>query len=317
MNPQEAAMNNLRRMLSDVTRLTGIAGKLMDITLRDAVAWSEAGGVGDCPVIMTQGCLVDFHQLKQGLQGLVDHYSEQVDVLSKVLPVSATPAPAPAPAPVPAVDPVEELRRKTAQLADAVPLVRAPASVSEAPARLADDTPTVSGARAAAAARSTLPKVNALPAPAIPSAGQGNNPNRAPLENSIARLLSAQSPLLDIFAPAPWLPDGRGGVTVGSEGFQWYKGTDPFALSNEDRAALPSGFYSGDQRPKFAIVRLETCILVWSFVLDPETMLAYVTEVSDADPSNLRWFKPSELSSSFTRRLVQELAALAEARRQA
>jgi hypothetical protein len=125
--------------------------------------------------------------------------------------------------------------------------------------------------------------------------------------NSITRLLSNQSPLLNIFAPGPWLPDGRGTVTVGSEGFQWYKGTDPMLRDPIARAKLPNGFYSGTDHPRYAVLRMNTCILVWSFGLEPEAMDLFMVGVSDQDPNHPRWIKPTELTASFTRKLILEL----------
>lgn len=297
-NPQEAALKQLRTMLSNTSALSSIANKIMDQSLRDAVAWRNNGGSGECPVLLTQPSLNDFHRLKKGLQDLVDYYSKQVEIFGNHIGANAAVAVPANNIHEPEVDPVEQLRIQTEQLVLS-------AAVSEAPATLANDVPTVSGARAAAAATSTLPKPSALPAPVLPNLSQ----KRPPLENSIARLVGEQSPLLDIFAPAPWLPNGRGTVTVGSPGFQWYKNTDPFATDSNTRATLPSGFFGGEERPLFVVIRLETCILVWNFAMDPESMLVYMAQVSDTDPENLRWFKPSELSSSFTRRLVQELLA--------
>ena len=134
-----------------------------------------------------------------------------------------------------------------------------------------------------------------------------------PQENSIMRLLSANSPLLDIFMMSPWLPNGQGYVTVGTPGFKWYKGTNPMEKDLATRAALPTGFYSGETVPGSVVLRMEKCILIWnSFQLDPSYMSVYMVGLSDADPNNIRWFKPSELAASHARQLITELLAAVE-----
>ncbi|BAW19240.1 hypothetical protein [Ralstonia phage RP31] len=296
-NPQEAAMQRIRAMLDTTSKASNIATRIMDTALKDAVAFRTSGLSNEvCPILLTQPALVEMQHLKKSLQELVDYYTQQVEAFGKAMGMQANAAPAPE------VDPVEQLRIQTEQLAAGIN------QVEEAPARLDNGTPTVSGARAAAAAQSTLPKPG-LPG-AVPPAGE-RLPGRASVpENSIERLLSPQSPLLEIFAPAPWLHSGRGSITVGSPGYQWYKGTYPFTMDAAQRATLPSGFYGGEERPQHAVVRMETCILVWSFELDPDSIQIYMVGASDTDPANPRWFSLSSLSSSFSRRLVQELEAL-------
>lgn len=149
-------------------------------------------------------------------------------------------------------------------------------------------------------------RITSLPAVAIPSQLEAPVP-----QNSLAKLFGNDSPLLNIFAPSPWVPDGRGKITVGSAGFNWFKRTNPLECDNAKRATLPSGFYSGDDRPQCAILRLEESILIWTFDLSPESMLVYMAGLSDADGTS-RWFKPSDLSSSYAQRLVRELEALNE-----
>ena len=130
-----------------------------------------------------------------------------------------------------------------------------------------------------------------------------------PPENSLGLLESLESPLVEIFAPGPWFPDGKGRVTVGSNGFKWYKDTDPFDRSEAVRATLPTGFYSGDNRPTKVVLRLETCILAWDFDLNVEKMLVYVAGVSDTNAESPRWLRASELTASLSGRLLRELRA--------
>jgi hypothetical protein len=130
-------------------------------------------------------------------------------------------------------------------------------------------------------------------------------------ENSLERLLGKDSPLLDIFGPAPWMPEGRGRVTVGSQigeqGFNWYKRTDPLQRNPIERATLPSGYYSGENLPRYVILRLESIIVLWSLSMESEAMHLYIAGLSDADAQHPRWFHPHELSASYTRRFMTEL----------
>lgn len=128
-----------------------------------------------------------------------------------------------------------------------------------------------------------------------------------PPENSLGILESLESPLVEIFAPAPWFPNGKGYVTVGSKGFKWYKETDPYVSSDIVRGTLPTGFYSGEDRPTKIVLRLETCILVWDFNLNVEHMLVYMAGVSDTKAESPHWLKGSELSASLSARLLREL----------
>lgn len=134
-------------------------------------------------------------------------------------------------------------------------------------------------------------------------------------ENNLQRLLGSTSPLLDIFAPGPWLPNGKGTVTISSIGFKWYKSTDPMDYANDTRAKLPSGFYGGEEYPKFVMLRMDTCILFWNFKMESRYMLVYIAGLSDAIPDGVvRWFEPNELSASYTRRLVTEITETAKHR---
>jgi hypothetical protein len=130
-----------------------------------------------------------------------------------------------------------------------------------------------------------------------------------PPENSLGILESMESPLVEIFASGPWFPEGKGRVTVGSKGFDWYKNTDPFTRDDYARAGLPTGFYWGEARPTQVVLRLETCILVWDFNLNVENMLVYIAGVSDVVTGTVRWLKGCELSASLSARFVRDLLA--------
>lgn len=130
----------------------------------------------------------------------------------------------------------------------------------------------------------------------------------APPKNSLAVLVSHESPLCEIFSPSPWFHQGRGTITVGSKDFSYYKDVDPTKKDGKTRATLPNAFYGGDGQPKWVLIRLKTCALLWNFEFDVESMSVYMAGVSDAKTSEEpRWFKASELSASFSARLLLEL----------
>jgi hypothetical protein len=233
-----------------------------------------------------------------------------------------------------------------ATAADPQALAQVQLHADEVPRQLADGTPLVSGARAVTAARlAESLEATEHPSPEVQLAsrraalagldltdGSGANealpkivssglPQAEPLrdvpvpkapENSLLQLLSIPtSPMLDIFTPSPWLPEGRGLITVGSTGldgteFRWYKNVEPLVKQGLDRAKLPGGFYGGPERPTHVVLRLKSVILVWSFELEPECISAYLVGLSDAQDTP-RWFTLKELSATFTRRILQEV----------
>jgi hypothetical protein len=132
-----------------------------------------------------------------------------------------------------------------------------------------------------------------------------------PPQNSVDILLGQASPLLDIFAAGPWLPDGRGIITVGSAGFQWYKRANPLQLAAEDRSTLPAGFFGGDSVPACVVLRLQSTIVIWSFTLEPDSIAIYMAGLSDRDPQHVRWFSPTHLSATYSARLLKELTDFA------
>ncbi len=190
-------------------------------------------------------------------------------------------------------------------------------------ATLHDGTPLASAARARAAelaqgatATTTAPtSAGLVTSPdALPGIDMGFQ--RQPV-NSIQVLLGNDSPLLSIFAPAPWMPNGRGFVTVGSKNldgseFSWFKATDPLLRNGIDRAKLPSGFFGGPDRPTHVVLRLKKVILVWNFEMSAETMFVYMVNLSDTAQPPHRWFAVSELPASFTKRILDELTEYAQ-----
>lgn len=126
-------------------------------------------------------------------------------------------------------------------------------------------------------------------------------------KDSLQILFGPASPLLDIFAAGPWLPNGRGLVTVGSKGMRWHKDTNPLNVAPADLAQLPAGFYGGENVPAYVLLRLKTSIVLWGFRLDPDQISVYMVGASDTDRQHPRWFSPITLTATYTARLLKEL----------
>lgn len=129
----------------------------------------------------------------------------------------------------------------------------------------------------------------------------------APRKSPLALLVSNESPLYDIFACAPWFPQGRGSITVGSPGFNYIKNINPITTGDNERSGLPNGFYGLGDKPDSVVLRLDTVILIWDFAFELSHMQVFVVGVSDANPPNYQWYNPETLSASFTTRIVNEL----------
>lgn len=157
----------------------------------------------------------------------------------------------------------------------------------------------------------------ALLLPAIATKKSVEVPATEPLlpvvvKNNILGLFSADSPLLDIFAQAPWLHDGRGFVTVGTDGFQWDTVTDLSKATAEELASLPTGFYGSEANPEYVIIRMKTCILQWNFKLDAFDAIVFIVGLSDqGKDGKYIWYRANTLSSTFSKRLYDEVAAFA------
>ena len=131
-----------------------------------------------------------------------------------------------------------------------------------------------------------------------------------------ARVLSAyerlmlpdNSPLTFMFAPSPWLPNGQGNFTIGSSEFgEWYKGKQIDVTNFEDTVRLPSGFYGeSDNGPKYAVIRLSTCIAVWNFGYGPEDLYIFHS-VMNPKPEDLTFRPVHACASSALRRVLEEL----------
>jgi hypothetical protein len=295
MSNQEAQKQAVLDRINTLHTKVGEAAKMADYLLttasEDAARMQLAGLTEEFKIdILTGEGIVGLTRLKNELDELNSYYAQQKQMLEIAMNQ-------PEEKPAITIDLNQQaqelartMRERAAQLA-AQPVAPAPAAVEEAPA---------TELKTEALGLPIAEPVEEAPAkPALPTL--------VPVpENSLERLVSKASPLLDIFAPGPWLPEGRGTVTVGS--YQWYKSVNPLEKNELDRAKLPTGFYGGDARPAGVLLRMETCIIYWTFGLDFEAMTVFMVGLSNADPNNLRWFKPQELSASYTRRLVTELA---------
>lgn len=379
-NMHHTVLQRLEFLHGAIMTATNNVEKVLETVLRDAVVWQP--GSDQCPAILTKQGLVDITNIKDNLRSMSAYYEDQVTRYKAV--VGAAPSPAEeaaassgaAPAPVNVDEAIARLREQTAQAALAsrrpepveahnptpvvdltpeAPVRRIPAV---APDTMPDGTPTVSGARAAAAAQ-LADAMSALDTTLSPEAklaqrrvelsrldesdaGSSSGaaavlsspmdlslaatagglppvksmdpqpPVARPPQNSLAILFGEASPLLDIFAAGPWLPNGRGLITVGSEGFQWYKRANPLQLAAEAKAGLPSGFFAEmDGLPACVVLRLKSTIVVWTFKLDPEAVAVYMVGLSDQDPAQPRWFSPTQLTATYTARLVKELSDFA------
>lgn len=293
-NPQLQALMRIESLREKASAALIRVQGLLDTALYDAANYLASGKSEARPMILSDDSIVDLTKVKNELAELVAYYSRQKEQFMAMIDAAKLTE-------KPAVDlqiTMQQLRERTEQAARAKDAVIEPHGLDGG-----EDTQEA--------------ETKAINAPAAPALTEGGLPvpveikerNLRPPENNLQRLLGNNSPLLSFFAPSPWLPNGTGTVTVGTEGFQWYKRTDPMQRSEAERAALPSGFYFGDNYPKYALVRLESCIVLWSFELnvDASGILVYMAGISDMDPENPRWFKVTDLTASFTRRLVTEL----------
>ena len=322
LTPQQAALQRLDDMLEKTSRLHASANSILDIALNDAVAlqkFNNDAGFDDVnnPVILSEDGIVCITRLRNDLGDLVSHYTKQREQFTASLNAIAernTPSAEVAP-----VDTVESLRERIERIASE-DVGSVEAVLEQGPhvhKTIRQDRNEVLAAASKLAMgldpaqRIAKPDILQSALPAIDLNKDDAAPLR-PLENSIMRLLGPNSPLLDIFMMSPWLENGKGFVTVGTPGFNWYKGTDPMEREPATRASLPSGFYFGEDVPKYAILRMSKCIIIWGFELEPESMSVYIAGTSDANPDSVRWFKPSDLAASHTRQLIGELLEAVE-----
>lgn len=132
--------------------------------------------------------------------------------------------------------------------------------------------------------------------------------------NPLHRLLGEQSPVYDIFASSPIFAEGRGSITAGSRGWQWHKETDIETKSPSDRSKLPEAFYGGLISPKFALIRLQSTIVILTLPGSNSTggtladrLHVFIVGLSDADPTAIRWLKAEALTTSYATRVLREL----------
>jgi hypothetical protein len=313
LSPQQSAMARLNALLETSQKVHARISDLLDTVLNDAVFYSSKAQPGaNTPIILEDSSIADITEIKMEMSDMVDYYAAQKEqfqasidaVAARIAANKAAAEEAAAPTPVPPSIPeasptitVEALRERAMKMA----LERAKVAVSE----VADNEPPAEQVVAA----KELPDI-------IPI--EDNPLHRASVakptlpENSIERLIGQNSPLLDIFSAGPWLENGRGTVTVGSPGFKWYFETNPLNEAGTARATLPSGFYGGGSIPKSVFLRMSKFIIHWSFEMDVESMDIYVVGISDLHKPESRWFKPSELSATFTRQLIIELVEATE-----
>lgn len=288
---KQVVLDRLNALHTKVGEAATLADFLLNTATEDAARMQLAGLTEEfkIDVLGTDG-IVNLTRLKTTLDELNSYYGQQKQALQIAMNT---------PAEKPAV--TIDLNKQAQELAR---------TMRERAAQLAAQ-PVAPAVPAAAPAPATEPLGLPVAEPVVEEAPKPALPTLAPIpENSLERLIGKNSPLLDIFAPGPWLPEGRGLITVGS--YQWYKTVNPLEKNELDRAKLPTGFYSGEARPAGVLLRLETCIIYWTFGLTFDDMHVFMVGLSDADPNNLRWFKPQELSASYTRRLVQELVKEAQ-----
>lgn len=323
LTPQQAAMNRIDSLISRTTLLQNSAETILAAVLNDAVEFPKRDSPGpdsnlERPVILTDKYIVELTRLKNNLGELVSHYKNQKEQFSAsvaAITERVNDAQETQKQDAPAVETVESLRERIERLASE-DAGSAEAVLEQGPRvhktiRQDRNEVLASASKLAMGLDPTQHIVKPDTLPAIDLNKDGAAPLR-PLENSIMRLLGPNSPLLDIFMMSPWLANGKGFVTVGTPGFNWYKGTDPMEREPAARASLPSGFYFGEDVPKYAILRMSKCIIIWGFELEPESMSVYIAGTSDANPDSVRWFKPSDLAASHTRQLIGELLEAVE-----
>lgn len=314
ITPQQAAIDRIALLQGKVDNVYVHVNTLLALAINDAVSFEQ--NLPELqefkPAILSEKNIIVMTQLKNELNELLQYYSgqkEQFIAAIAVETVIANQLPS-------KEDAVKNMRQHVEDMARAVvpaAIVNVPTVIHQGVSSIREASALARQAAVAAVAtvieKSGLPTAIALTDRPTPSLVD----QIAQPENALQRLLGNASPLLDIFAPSPWLPEGKGIITVGSDGFQWYKRTNPLVREAGERATLPSGFYHGDSRPEFVILRLKNIILVWNFKMTPDDMLFYIVGLSDNNPENVRWFHPSELSASYTRRIVTELAEMIEA----
>jgi hypothetical protein len=116
------------------------------------------------------------------------------------------------------------------------------------------------------------------------------------------------SPLIRAFAPAPWLEDGTGTITVGTKNWPEVQ-EDIYSKNGFDRVRSHQGFYRnlGDEFPSSVLIRLRTFAVLWNFGTAPGDIEVYQVGLSDAGTNDHRWFPAHTLPPSSILRLLGEM----------
>src|SRR5690606_32585867 len=232
--------------------------KLYEILILDRVKFENTFGHAALPEIMQDENMAEVVLLRESLESLISYYdiqySQQVANMEKLndkkVEVEKKPELSEA-----------DRQRIRQQVANVAQMSKSSKAVGATIASDESEIKTTPMNNQATESTMETPKTGLPQVEEIKDKGEKKIPSLPIPENSLNRLLGENSPLLQIFAPAPWLPEGKGVVTVGSEGFKWYKDTNPMERSELDRARLPTGFYGGEHKPEFVVLRMESIIL--------------------------------------------------------
>lgn len=176
-----------------------------------------------------------------------------------------------------------------------------PVSLQQAPATAAPVADIGSLPAVVAPAPSKLPD----PVPREPQA----LPTLMTPPNGYQRLtIPKYSPLIRAFAPAPWLEDGTGAITVGTKNWPEIQ-ENIYDKNGYEMVVSSQGFYrnQGDEFPSSVLIRMRTFAVLWNFGTAPGDILVYQVGLSDAGTNDHRWFPAHTLPSSATLRLLGEL----------
>ncbi len=117
--------------------------------------------------------------------------------------------------------------------------------------------------------------------PGVSAAG-ANAPRKLQVHTAYERLMSSSvSPLLRIFAASPWLPNGHGTITIGSEGFEKWRDYEIDLAGDFTRlVTLPQGFYGvvsdgTNKIPRHVVIRLKDTMLIWNFSMEEGSLYAW------------------------------------------
>lgn len=117
--------------------------------------------------------------------------------------------------------------------------------------------------------------------PGVSAAGAGV-PKKLQVHSAYDRLMSPSvSPLLRIFAASPWLPNGQGTITIGSEGFEKWRDYEIDLAGDFTRlVTLPQGFYGvvadgTNKIPRHVVIRLKDTMLIWNFSMEEGSLYAW------------------------------------------